>query len=161
MKDLIIDARQCRSPSQRLLDASLTAALWAFYLVLTHEAVLFAAAVVGWLVDPTSAWLSHRFAAILPTLTLYAAVAAGNSGLLFAWAAYNRLRFAGRRRRLSALTATPGDVANFFHVAEADILAWRDARRLVVHHDAAGAITQVAIGVPQRIPAPLLDVEAA
>ncbi|MCR6629881.1 MAG: poly-beta-1,6-N-acetyl-D-glucosamine biosynthesis protein PgaD [Magnetospirillum sp.] len=161
MKHLIIDARQCRSPSQCMLDLVLTTALWVFYLVLVHEAALFAAAVAGWLVNPTGAWLSHRFAAVLPTLLSYAEVAAINAGLLFAWAAYNRLRFAGRERRRGSVVVTAGDVARFYHVTEAEILEWREARRLVVHHDSAGMITRVEAGMPQWPCMPAFDEQAA
>lgn len=150
MKSLIIDARQCRSRSQRALDIALTTILWGIYLYLSREALLFLAMLADWLVDPEGAWLLHRFAAILPTLVLYSQVAAANSLALFAWALANQLRFQGRERRRGLTNVGVPELARFHHVSEHDVAQWLNARRLVIHHDEMGNIDYVETGFSLR-----------
>ncbi|MBC7951791.1 MAG: poly-beta-1,6-N-acetyl-D-glucosamine biosynthesis protein PgaD, partial [Rhodospirillaceae bacterium] len=120
---------------------------WAVYLGLAHEALLFVAMVADWLVDPEGAWLLHRFAAILPTLELYAQVAVINALALFAWAYANQLRFQNRERRQGLTHVTVAELAHFHHVAEPEIAQWLEARRLVIHHDDNGNVAFVETGV--------------
>jgi biofilm PGA synthesis protein PgaD len=147
MSTLIIHASQCRTPSQRALDVAMTAAMWAIYLGLAHEALLFVAMVADWLVDPEGAWLLHRFAAILPTLVLYAQVAVINALVLFAWAYANQLRFQARERRHGQTQVGVPELAAFHHVPEHDVALWLQARRLVIHHDENGNLAYVDTGV--------------
>lgn len=146
MNTLIIHARQCRTPSQRGLDMAMTAAMWAVYLFLAREALLFIAMVGDWLVDPEGAWLLHRFAAILPTLKLYAQVAIVNALILFAWAYANQLRFQTRERRHDTAQVTAAELAHFHHVEEDAVTQWLVARRLVIHHDDNGNVAFVESG---------------
>ncbi|MBC7908433.1 MAG: poly-beta-1,6-N-acetyl-D-glucosamine biosynthesis protein PgaD [Rhodospirillaceae bacterium] len=147
MNTLIIHAHQCRSPSQRGLDMVMTALMWAVYLYLAREALLFVAMLAEWLVNPEGAWLLHRFAAILPTLVLYAQIAVVNALVLFAWAYANQLRFQSRERRHGLTQVDAPELARFHHVPEHDIAQWLEARRLVIHHDENGNLTHVETGV--------------
>lgn len=150
MNTLIIHAHQCRSPSQRGLDMAMTAAMWAFYLYLAREALLFVAMLADWLVNPEGAWLLHRFAAILPTLVLYAQIAAVNALVLFAWAYANQLRFQSRNRRNGRNHVDVPELARFHHVSEHDIAQRLEARRLVIHHDESGNLACVEVGLPEQ-----------
>lgn len=147
MNTLIIHASQCRTPWQRGQDMVMTAAMWAVYLYLAREALLFIAMVADWLVDPEGAWLLHRFAAILPTLELYAQVAVLNALVLFAWAYANQLRFQSRERRHGVSHVSVTELATFHRVAEPDVAQWLEARRLVIHHDDSGNVAFVEAGV--------------
>ncbi len=126
----------------RLRDAALSACAWSFYLYLVRGSALTLAAAVGLDVllglPPLPPAPMHGD--IIATLLSYAAVIAHNAMLLMVWSLYNFVRFRGHNRRLFAKVVSAEDLAELYRLPAEDVTAWQHARRIVMHHDAAGNV---------------------
>jgi biofilm PGA synthesis protein PgaD len=75
---------------------------------------------------------------------------------LLIWAYYNYFRFRGVERRKHCKRVTVADLAARYQIAPEALDRWRQARRLVVHHDGRGQIVWAETsdyGAPGTMPA--------
>ena len=96
-----------------------------------------------------SVWTS--FLPTLRTLTSYVQLALCNALVLYAWAFYNYLRFAGASRRQSVAVMNDQQLAHSFSVQPQQVAQLRVARVSEIHHDAYGEIQAIEELVPNVV----------
>lgn len=143
---LILDAAS-RPRAARWRDAVLTVLLWAGWAYLLTAAVgaLWVPPFVQRLLPvapPAHPWDVVRIA------VLCVAIATLICTLMLLRVIVERRRFAGEDRRRAFPRPDDAALAEDFAVAATDLPAWRAARRLVIHHDAAGQVVRVETGEP-------------
>ena len=141
MSELIIEASHRRPLWLRATDAIFTLGLWAGYFYLLRHVffVIFTYLNLPYLRE----WRvsNSEVAAVVQSLKSYALVILVNAGVFVFWALYNQLMYGHRRRRRSSDPVDVAEVGAFFGLTSAQVTACRDARRLSIAHDRAGAIT--------------------
>ena len=141
---LILDAAS-RPAAARWRDAVLTLLLWGgwAYLLLAAIGTLWVPPFVQHLLPvepPGNPWSVIR--AVLVNLGIAIAVCLA----MLLRAQHERRRFAGEDRRLAFALPAPDAVAAALRAPAAEVPEWRAARRLIVHHDAAGNILRAETG---------------
>lgn len=140
---LILDAAS-RPRAARGRDAVLTVLLWAGWCYLLAAAVgsLWVPPFVQRLLPvapPEHPWDVIRIALLCVAIATFACT------MLLLRVIAERRRFSGEDRRRAFPRPDDAAIAADFGVAAADLPGWRAARRLVVHHDAAGQVVAVDI----------------
>lgn len=134
-----------RSRAARLRDAVLTAMLWCAwaYMLVAALGALWVPPFVQMLlpVDPP-----ERPWEVIRAALLVFAIAATICTAMLLRATFERRRFAGDDRRLAFPRPDDAAIADDFGVDAAALPAWRAARRMVAHHDAAGRVQGMDIG---------------
>lgn len=141
---LILDAAS-RPRWARIRDAVLTALLWLGWLYLLMAAV-------GTLWMPP--FVQHMLPVsppenpleVLRIALINVMVASVVCAWMFVRVLFERRRFAGDDRRLGFAPPSDAAVAAALSLPSADLTAWRGAKRLVVHHDAAGRVVRAETG---------------
>ena len=134
-----------RSRAARWRDAALTALLWCAwaYMLLAALGALWVPPFVQMLLPvepPGRPWEVIRAALLM------VAIAATVCTVMLLRATAERRRFAGEDRRLAFPRPDDAAIAAAFGVDAAALPAWRAARRMVAHHDAAGRVQGMDIG---------------
>jgi poly-beta-1,6-N-acetyl-D-glucosamine biosynthesis protein PgaD len=135
---LILNAAS-RSRAARWRDAALTSVLWAGWVYLLAAAVgtLWVPPFVQRLLPvepPAHPWYVVRIALICVMIATSACM------ILLLRVIAERRRYAGEDRRQAFPRPDDAAIAADFSVRAEELPAWRSARRLVIHHDAAGRV---------------------
>ncbi|GGJ27680.1 hypothetical protein GCM10011320_38680 [Neoroseomonas lacus] len=145
---LILDAAS-RPRAARWRDAVLTLLLWAGWCYLLAAAVgaLWVPPFVQRLLPvapPAHPW------DVVHVAVLCVAIATFICTLMLLRVIVERRRYAGEDRRRAFPRPDDAAIAEDFGVAAAALPGWRSARRLAIHHDAAGQVIRMETGEPVR-----------
>lgn len=145
--DLIILASTTKSFWIRARDVILCMGLWYVYYILMHDFFEFVSTIMAWKVFGNERPGLEAALAILETMKSYMLIIISLGASLIGWAIYNQARFRGNDRRKGAPVVTVEDMAKFYNLNPDDVMRWREARILVMHHDAHGML----VGVDTKI----------
>ncbi|HLG88602.1 MAG TPA: poly-beta-1,6-N-acetyl-D-glucosamine biosynthesis protein PgaD [Alphaproteobacteria bacterium] len=145
MKEPIIREGASRPLYLRLIDIVMTLLIWASYIYLLRGVFLFIASSAEDIAHGSKISLGSGIVAVGRSLGSYVEVIAVNSAIFIAWALYNQLMYGGRNRRKSADPVKAAEIGAFFGLTGAQVDECRQARRLVVTHDKAGAILEYQV----------------
>jgi biofilm PGA synthesis protein PgaD len=140
MKDVIIDRPSLQTARQHFIYGSLTLLFWVLWIYLWLPLLALAGWYLGFHLAYEEMVVKHGFDALKAMLVTYAIVVAYLGGSLLVWAYYNFFRFHGVERRVRRTPVSGADQAGYYQLDPAMLGRWVSARRLVVHHDAAGKI---------------------
>ncbi len=140
MNEHVIRANTQRSFFQRALDGFVTLLFWIGYLYLMRNVFSVALSSMGvpapWGIEVANPTVG----AIVGNLLSYGMVILINAGILIGWARYNQIVFGKRNRRRRSDPLTPRDMAVFFHMNEAQVVACQEAKRNVMTHNQVGIL---------------------
>lgn len=145
--DLIIFASSTKSFWIRARDVILCMGLWYIYFILMQDFFQFVTTIMAWEVFGEERHDLPAALAILKTMKNYMLIIISLGSALISWAIYNQARFRGNERRKAAPMVAVEDVARFYSLNPEDVVRWREARIMVMHHDARG----VLVGVDTKI----------
>jgi biofilm PGA synthesis protein PgaD len=147
----IIDRSDLQTPAQRTVSGVLTLLFWALWGYLWLPVL----ALLAWVLGLEQAYkymvVLGGWEEVLRLLGLYTLIILLLGGSLYAWAAYNILRYGGLPPRPTVEAPTLDEVARHFRQGPIALASWQGAQRLYVRHDENGDIAQVdilAAGVP-------------
>ncbi len=127
----------------RIRDAVLTVALWFIYLYLLHDCYFFAMDIFHWLHDGTGEARAYPKLRIFQTMKDYSLGLLLLATVFIGWAQYNRIRFAGKKRRKTTEAVSVDDLARMYKLDAKNLEGWQKKRSLIVHNDAKGRVTKV------------------
>lgn len=145
--DIIILASSTKSFWIRARDVILCIGLWYIYFILMQDFFQFLSTIMAWKVFGEARPGLQAALDILDTMKIYMFIIIALGSSLISWAIYNQARFRGRERRKAAPMVTIDDMAKFYNQNPDDVGQWREARIMVMHHDARGAL----VGVDTKI----------
>ena len=140
MTELIIDRPHWQTGRQRLVFGALTLLFWAIWIYIWMPLV----ALIGWALGVRTAYVQmvelRGYVGLVHVMWIYALVVVLLGGGLLIWAYYNYFRFRGVENRKARPAVDVHDLAAFHHMAPAQFGQWLEAKRLVIHHSAEGAL---------------------
>lgn len=140
MKHLIINKPEWQTRRQRLLFRSLTTFFWVIWVYFWLPLLTLAGWYLGFKINYREMVVHGGYAGLAHLLKIYAAAAGGLGGALLVWAYYNYFRFRGIERRKHCRPVTVAELAAYYQISPEALGRWRQARRVVVHHDPQGQI---------------------
>jgi biofilm PGA synthesis protein PgaD len=74
---------------------------------------------------------------------IYFVIASALGGTLLLWAFSEYMRFRDKNRRTMPRLAAPEELAGYAKLQTEQLVAWRDSRCMIAHHDSHGALLSV------------------
>lgn len=141
--DLIIERPDLQTWRQRFGYGALTLLFWLLYAYLWLPLLSLLAWLAGLRFFYYEMFVLGGYEGIVRLLGLYASIIVVISAIYIGWALINYWRFKGVERRKAKPPVSAGEMAGYFGLDEADILAWQGARVAIVNHDAQGRVVGV------------------
>jgi biofilm PGA synthesis protein PgaD len=148
VKRIIINRPELQSPLQRVTTRGITFVFWVVWIYLWLPLISLAAWLVGIHLFRAHMLDNDGYKALFSDVHQYAIVIVIIAAVLIGWARYNLLRFRDKGNRKASRHVDLDAQAQFFKTEPQQLRRWREAKRLVIHHDKQGNITQVETGTP-------------
>jgi poly-beta-1,6-N-acetyl-D-glucosamine biosynthesis protein PgaD len=127
---------------KRILEGSITLALWLGYLYLMRHALSVVLSYFGISAPWGLQWSDVSVPPLVTNIRTYALVVLVNGAVFISWALYNKYMFGYRGRRRSSAAVTPAEMSAHFLLTEAQVEMCRTAKRIVMVHDQSGKLIQ-------------------
>jgi biofilm PGA synthesis protein PgaD len=148
VKRIIINRPELQSPLQRITTRGITFVFWVLWIYLWLPLISLAAWWVGIRLFREHLLDNDGYKILFDDMHQYAIVVAVIAVVLIGWARYNLVRFRDKGSRKSSLPVDLATQAQTFKVESQQLDQWQRTKRLVVHHDERGNITQIETGMP-------------
>jgi len=166
VKPPIIDRADLQTWQHKTISGLLTLVFWTLWAYLWLPLL----ALIAWSVGLQQAYkymvTLGGYEEVLRLLGIYTLVIVLMGGSLYAWAAYNILRYGGPDQRTTKPGPTVDEIARYFRQGPLMVENWQQSQRLHVRHDDTGNILHVDIladgaPVPEANPVPAASIAAA
>jgi len=140
---LIIQAPKLQSLKQRYSSSLITLLFWFFWLYLWQPVISLVAWLFGVKLFERNMITLGGIQGLLNLMTSYAAVVFAIASVFFGWAYYNNRRFKEKKRRGKIWKVSVDNLGDRFALTEDQVLECKTSRRMVVHFNETGKITQI------------------
>lgn len=140
---MIINKPSLQTLRQRFGYSFLTVLFWMFWFYLWLPLISIVAWLVGIEIFYQEMIVAGGHRAFFELVGFYSQVVLSITVVFLGWAGYNLFRFRGKKRRKGSKVIEMTEIAGRFSVDAGQLMTWRRAKRLVIHHDAHGTITRV------------------
>lgn len=140
---LIIEKPEKQGPTRKLLLGGLTLLFWGAWSFLWTPLINTLGWAFGFYAFYEHLIVLRGWQGLVNRLPLYVLIVQIMGGSLILWAILNWSRFKGKERRQAMRDVTAEDVADWRTQAPVQVAGWQKARRLVVHYDHNGKLTEV------------------
>ena len=140
---LIIQAPELQTLKQRYSSSLLTLFFWFFWFYLWQPAISLLAWFFGVKLFERNMIVLGGIQGLLSLMASYVAVVCSIAVIFFGWAYYNNMRFKEKKRRGKTWKVSVDNLGDRFALTEDQVLECKTSRRLVIHFNETGKITQV------------------
>lgn len=152
MKRIIINRPELQSPLQRVTTRGITLVFWIVWIYLWLPLISLVAWWVGIQLFREHMLDNNGYQALFSDMHQYALTIALIAVVLIGWARYNLLRFRDKGTRKTSKHVDLATQAQHFKLEAQQLRDWQAAKRLVIHHDGQGNITDVETATPTGAP---------
>ena len=145
MNPLIINRPELQSTSQRVIYPIITFVFWMLWIYIWLPLLSLIAWGFGVQLFYDEMILENGFDALIELAGIYAMMIFLLAAALLGWAQYNWVRFKNVERRRAIDLVSTEDMAEYFQVDKEKLIIWRDANRMVVHHNEKGEVERVEV----------------
>jgi len=143
MNPLIINRPELQSTGQRVIYPVITFIFWILWIYIWLPLLSLIAWGFGVQLFYDEMILENGAEVFFKLAGNYAMIIILMTAVLLSWAQYNWVRFRKKERRRVAKTLSPEEVAEYFQVNTEELMAWHDAKRVVVKHNERGDVERV------------------
>jgi biofilm PGA synthesis protein PgaD len=152
VKRIVINRPELQSPLQRVTTRGITLVFWVIWIYLWLPLISLVAWWVGIQLFREHMLDNDGYQALFNDMHQYALTITFIAVALIGWARYNLLRFRDKDNRKASKHVDLADQAQYLKIEAQQLCQWQTAKRLVIHHDKQGDITDVETAA--RIEAP-------
>jgi biofilm PGA synthesis protein PgaD len=161
VKRIIINLPELQSPLQRVTTRGITLVFWVVWIYLWLPLISLVAWWVGIQLFREHMLDNNGYQALFSDMHQYALTIAFIAIVLIGWARYNLLRFRDKGNRKASKHVDLADQAQQFKIEPQHLRQWQIAKRLVIHHDERGDITDIETATQTEAPEDPPGVETA
>ena len=148
MKRIIINRPELQSPLQRITTRGITFVFWVVWIYLWLPLISLVAWWVGIQLFREHMLDNDGYKTLFTDMHQYAIGIAIIAAALIGWARYNLIRFRDKDNRKASVQIDPATQATYFNIEPQKLSQWQVTKRLVIHHDKQGGITEVETQTP-------------